>query len=196
MKSRLLRALGVGAALLIPIGGVTLLGGGTAGANVTSTPPTLCFHATTSFVRLVYTVPLGNPVAGCVALHKTSTTKYTSTAAYSYTTAAKNITITVPVGTIVVKYGAGIDQVKFSSNTGASAELGTTGTFAHCEITTIPTANFGNGSTSAYPLHDPGSSLSGAVIKSYGGGTCSSTDETTIANKLASTDLTGTLYVH
>lgn len=70
MKSRLLRALTVGAALLIPLSGLTLLSAGTAGATIQHTTACLVPHTPPSTVSVIVTIKLAPK---CTTVKKTTT---------------------------------------------------------------------------------------------------------------------------
>jgi hypothetical protein len=179
MKSRsLFRVLCVGAAMLVPSGGLTALSVGTAGAS-----------STILHVNTASTITLGSLGTMNLATHalnelaSPTTTKY-SLAGITYPIIGSSIMVADPIDKIkVVHIGPTISSASLSTIT---AVLSGTG-FTHCKITTFPTLTF---TLSSGKWKTTGNSLSGVAIKTAGG-TC--TKKTTLRSGLMTHTLSGSL---
>ncbi len=121
MKSRILRTLGIGAALLMPIGGLSFAAAGTAGASL---PTTLTFGSGSSLHIhmgiLTVTVDFntgtdGTDPSGSVAVSTTGD-KFVSTKTYVATGDTGDSTWTFPAGTLKGNFtGSSITTLKIAN---------------------------------------------------------------------------------
>lgn len=159
MKSRILRALGVGAALLVPLGGLTFLGAGTVGAT---THPQLTFTSSNkmtvhidTFIYQEVTVPLqlatgyGNTTGSC-----TSGTKGTVTLSGNSSDEGYNVLMFTNSGwSLCMHIPAGKLKV---TNTTRTVSLVATATGAKGAYMTLAGASCAVYTTSNITLHRTG----------------------------------------
>jgi hypothetical protein len=190
MRRGMARVLGVGAALLVPVGGLVVLGSGTVGASLTTTPPTLSVLTTSgthaySFVRLgtVGEIYLG----GTSGSLTTTSGKYKGTYTDTATSTKPHLTVAISARITVSHTGSAVGTVKFTA--GATGKLSGT-TLTHCEITTLPPMFF---TKTGSVWKSTENSLASAKVVSYGTGTCSGV--TLLEGDLTSARLSGTIKV-
>ena len=143
MRRRTARVLGAGAALLVPVGGLTVFGSGMVGASLTTMPPTLSVLTTSgthaySFVKLgtVGRIYLG----GTSGSLTTSSGKYKGTYTDTATSTKPHLTVAISVHITVSHSGSTVGTtVKFTA--GATGKISGT-TLTHCELTTLPAIFF------------------------------------------------------
>jgi hypothetical protein len=190
MRRRTARILGVGAALLVPVGGLMVLGVGTVGASLTTMPPTLSVLSTSgthaySFVKLgtVGRIYLG----GASGSLTTTSGRYVGTYTDTATSTKPHLTVVISAHITVSHTGSTVGKVKFTA--GATGKLSGT-TLTHCEIATLPAIFF---TKTGSVWKTTGNSLTTARIVSYGTGTCNGI--TILENDLSAARAAGTIKV-
>jgi hypothetical protein len=202
MKSKVMRSLGVAAALLVPITGLSLAAAGTAGASL---PSSLTF-ASGSYLKITIgiitlTVNLsqgtdGVDPTGSVAVSTTGD-KFVSTQTYTVPGNTTHTTMVFPAGTLKGLFtGSDITEIKIVTVSGSSPSLSfhtfTTG-IQDCVINSM--YNIFYGGTPAALTATAGSFRTHARAASAPGETCRSTLESYLNMYLAGASVSGKAYV-
>jgi hypothetical protein len=202
MKSKVMRSLGIAAALLMPVTGITMAAAGTAGASL---PTSLTFASGSSLKITIGIIGLtlnlsqgtdGVDPTGSVAV-STSGDQFASTQTYTVPGNATHTTMVFPAGTLKgIFTGSSITEIKIVTSSGSSPSLSfhtyTTG-IQDCVISSM--YNIFYGGTSGTLSATRGSFRTHARAGSATGGTCRSTLKSYLNMHIGTASVSGRAHV-